>query len=378
MFSDYKSPLNPDTTMLKPKSGEIWEIRQDVKSPIEFSEKLYSQAALRFLKGMVGTQEKGEKLFPRYVMVVNLPEKNIAPDDETEEWQEISVMVLSRETNFISDVDILIPQQISGLEEDLLAETWHVVNMLTCNLSQPHGARLPRETYDLLMDRGDAYHQDYEGKASLNFSNFRYNTFFHQQEKSWAEVLTVPVAAYQTYKKGIKQTENLLYKALEKTLEEEKQKPLIHLGKWLDNILDAGWVKLSDYLHSYTPNWAIATIRGQLNSDEMHLEGIDLKAETRVKLIHLAVTTVALAMEFEVIPENQASIILRLYPTGEETLLPPNLKLVLLDKYGAILREIIVGEEDIYLQLKFSGSFNEQFSVRVVLGEIAITEDFII
>ena len=67
-------------------------------------------------------------------------------------------MLLSGETDFVSDVDLLIPATISGLGEDLLAETWHVIPALTSNLLQPVGNRLSRQIYDYLLTvRDDHY-----------------------------------------------------------------------------------------------------------------------------------------------------------------------------------------------------------------------------
>jgi hypothetical protein len=393
------------------KPGEIWQIRRDVKTPIEVSPELYSETARNFLEEIKELEKLEElqelegmakKSSPRYVMIVNQlinqesTNQKLGTLDLGQEWQEISVMVLSREINFASDVDILIPGDISGLGEDLVAETWHVVSMLSCNLLQRRGSRLSREIYNSLLDIGDAFHS--QGKKTNLEISFIYNRDFHQREKSWADVLTIPTAAYHTYTKGLKFTESLLFQALE--VENHKIatpatsltpiQPLIHLSKWLKNIngnidrnikqlVNDEWIKLSDFLDSQQPAWAMAT---RSRSEDNKFTTMQLESDRRVKLINLGITTVALEVEFVVTSENQtnnqANITLRLYPTGEETLLPPNLKLVLLDNSHTTLREITVGGEDIYLQLKFSGSFNEKFSVRVVLGEVSMREDFII
>jgi hypothetical protein len=189
-----------------PQPGEIRELSRDVLSPVEFSQEeqrqLYSTIAQKFLEG---------KLPPRYAMIVTEPEPS---QDEEAEWQVVSVMVLSEQTNFLSDIDLLIPKEVSGLEQDLLAQTWHVLPMLTCNLLQPVGRRLSREIYDVLMTVGDYYHGLVD-KAPLSQeiqalgleiapSTHKQPKIqaFHRQEQAWSDVLTVPVAAYHCYLKG--------------------------------------------------------------------------------------------------------------------------------------------------------------------------------
>lgn len=208
--------FNPPT----PQPGEIWELSRYLRSPLEFSkeeqQQLYSEAARRFLEG---------KSPPRYVTIVNEPDP--LPDPEAE-WQVVSVMLMSPETNFLSDVDLLIPQEISGVGQDLLAETWHVLPMLTCNLLQRVGRRLSREIYDVLMNVGDYYLGLVDAPQSppeiqalgltmapiLTSKQLEIQAF-HRQEIAWSDILTVPLAAYRAYLKGMKLTETILNEAIQ-------------------------------------------------------------------------------------------------------------------------------------------------------------------
>ncbi|HAA27707.1 MAG TPA: hypothetical protein DCE56_08565, partial [Cyanobacteria bacterium UBA8553] len=101
-----RQDFNPPT----PQPGEIWEVSRWVRSPLKFSkeeqQQLYSEAARRFLEA---------KSPPRYVTIVSEPDP---PLDSEAEWQVVSVMVMSGVTNFLSDVDLLIPQAISGVGQD--------------------------------------------------------------------------------------------------------------------------------------------------------------------------------------------------------------------------------------------------------------------
>jgi hypothetical protein len=201
-----------------PQPGEIWEVSRLVQSPLEFSseeqQSLYNSSVQRFLEGNSP---------PRYVMIVKEPE----PSVEAQQWAIVTVMLLSVKTEFISDVDLLIPPEVSGVGQDLLAETWHVVPALTCNLLQPVGRRLSREIYDHLLVIGDYYHGLGEelpavsetrglGLVSGNLDAAKDSTIqaFHEQEEAWSDVLTVPVAAYQTYLESINFTNAVLDETL--------------------------------------------------------------------------------------------------------------------------------------------------------------------
>ncbi|ARV57442.1 hypothetical protein BZZ01_01270 [Nostocales cyanobacterium HT-58-2] len=202
-----------------PQPGEIWEVSRLVRSPLKFSSQeqqtLYSSSVQSFLAGNSP---------PRYVMIVK---ENESPVETEEQWLIVSVMLLSVKTDFLSDVDLLIPANMSGLSQDLLAETWHVIPALACNLLQPVGKRFSREIYDHLLTVGDYSHKLVDEMpvisetkrlgltpGSLYAAKDLKIQDFHKQEEAWSDVLTVPVAAYHTYLKNIKFTNAVLDEAL--------------------------------------------------------------------------------------------------------------------------------------------------------------------
>ncbi len=444
----------------KPEPGEIWEVSRQVRSPLEFSieeqKRLYSDVARNFLWGDSPQ---------RYVIIIN--------NSETEqEWQIVSVMIISEKTDFLNDIDLLITSKISGLEQDFLVETWHVVEMLNCNLLQPVGQRLSRNTYDLLLSVGDYYHGliDEPPKISeIQRSGLKIGTQessqkpeilkFHQQEKAWSDVLTVPVAAYRTYLKGIRLAEAICDEAMqvEQELEEIKQNnnifldalyPVVKntkvlLSSWLQNVFDTDWQvcsevsKLAIATRSFEPSNnetptnpdEIAVLIEQLSSEQnehqrrkiakrlgeiatgnseaiqalvnlLHTTQNDETLWTaveslwridpgnpatgvrRVKIVDLGMQVageaVALAVALVQRAEERVSILLQVYPVGNESYLPPDLKLILLDESRNILSEVAARRADVYIQLKLNGQPGEQFSVQVALGEASIMEDFVI
>ena len=202
-----------------PQPGEIWEVNRSVKSPVEFSgqqqDALYSEVAKKFLAG---------NSLQLYVIIITELETILEIEDQ---WKILSVMLLSEETQFLSNVDLLLPSEISGLERDLLAQTWLVEKMLSCNLLQPVGKRLPRKVYDLLLDVGDregGLVERHPTISEIERSQLKIGTqkasenqeiqAFHQRQLALCDVLSIPVAAYDTYLKGMKLTEAILDETL--------------------------------------------------------------------------------------------------------------------------------------------------------------------
>jgi Protein of unknown function (DUF1822) len=244
---------------IQPQPGEIWEIKRNPQIPIEFAMteyiELYTDVARRYLAGD----------YPqKYVMIITEPE----PISSLSAEEIIDVMVLS-ETNFVSNIDLLIPSAISGIGLDLLAETWLVKSMLVCNLLQPTGKRLSRQIYDILLQVHDNFYglcnqlpmQLEIEKLGIKIippnaiENQSINSF-HDRETAWSDILTIPVAVYRNYLRSLELAENILDEVtrlsqdLEKielsenqfleTVSSSRQTRIV-LSRWLENIVDIGW-----------------------------------------------------------------------------------------------------------------------------------------
>jgi|GEM_PF-845678 len=279
MASDFGNLHSVSSQSAFPKAGEIWQLQRVVRSPLKLSEsekqRLYSAPARQFM---------AEPSSPRYVMIV----RSSDPDLLTEKpWKLVSVMVLSSETNFLSDVDVLIPSTISGTEQDLLAETWHVLPMLVCNLRQPIGQRLSRAIYDQLMSVGDAYEGLIETAPlpqemrSLGLTIAPSQSHqpvdiqaFHQQEKAWSDVLSVPVAAYSTYSDALRRIDVGITKALyiEQELQALTVTPLVRrtsLTSWLQHQFEPGWVEIETLVQAGLLRLDSIPVRSTASDDEL-------------------------------------------------------------------------------------------------------------
>lgn len=98
--------------------------------------------------------------------------------------------------------------------------------------------------------------------------------------------------------------------------------------------------------------------------------------------MQLAGHTIALMVAVLPKGETELAVLLRIYPMGEATTLPPGLELRLLDEKGHICNPIVrargLNEQvfDQFIQLKLYGQMESQFSVQIILGEASLTKHF--
>ncbi|NJM17792.1 MAG: DUF1822 family protein [Richelia sp. SL_2_1] len=250
------------------------------KSLDTLSCRIFFRTAASTLFGCSKTILAGNSL-PINVIIITEENNDIFP----QEWQVISVMLLSGETDFLNDVDLLIPSDISGLEADVLAQTWLIEEMFVCNLVKPVGKRLSRNVYDLLLSVGDYHHQIIDQPptvSEIQLSGLKIGTKkaienleiinFHQYQLACSDILSLPVAAYRSYVKSIKFTEAVLEEALQVEQELIAEKPkktskVNLLSQWLQNTFDSQWQLLLQI-----PSLAIATrstVDFESNPDEI-------------------------------------------------------------------------------------------------------------
>ncbi len=74
---------------------------------------------------------------------------------------------------------------------------------------------------------------------------------------------------------------------------------------------------------------------------------------------------------------SEMNISVELYPTQAYSHLPEGLQLIILDQTGKSVMQAEAGGSE-KLLFKFSGESGEQFSIKIVLREISVTETFVI
>jgi hypothetical protein len=139
----------------------------------------------------------------------------------------------------------------------------------------------------------------------------------------------------------------------------------VNLSQWLQNIFEVGWQSVEEILAPKTPSFAFRRY-----------------FITRGKLIDLGIQqlaqSVALVVNLTQKTKTEIEIQVQVQSTSEQTYLPLNLTLKALDEEGTAVMEAHAGSTNTYMRLEFSARLGERFSVRVELGDISVTENFVV
>jgi hypothetical protein len=163
----------------------------------------------------------------------------------------------------------------------------------------------------------------------------------------------------------------------------------INLSQWLDNIFESGWQTMEWLLNQPELSPAFAFRGARTAAPQVGIQRVKLLEFIRqtgdFSPEELSNQAVVLVTEVQANPdpagsESSAStrrILLQVHPLNQP-LLPSGLQLVVLDESGTIFLEAESRSVDNYIQLQFSGSPGEAFSVQVKLGAGQATEEFVI
>lgn len=179
----------------------------------------------------------------------------------------------------------------------------------------------------------------------------------------------------------LKPPEQLL-KYLELLQHPQPIRSFIHLSRWLEKQVEAGWESVEKLIPSPTVRWELAfrtrddspvpVVRGQLLDHQLHLKG----------------ESIALLIALTPSDDQRLDIQARICPVGNTKHLPPNLKMMLLSEAGEVMAtksgEPLMSESrqyppDSFIQLRrFKYPLGKRFSIRVTLGEVSVTRDFMV
>lgn len=141
---------------------------------------------------------------------------------------------------------------------------------------------------------------------------------------------------------------------------------LVHLSQWFENIVEAGWQTIESLTQEKTTELAFSF----RNKPEVK----------RYKLIELGETETSVAMVVSLIQESapEIEISVEIQPSPSHTYLPDYLELMVLDEAGEVVIDAHTRSDNKSIQLAFTGESGDRFSVKLVLGNINVTENFLI
>jgi len=157
----------------------------------------------------------------------------------------------------------------------------------------------------------------------------------------------------------------------------------VHLSRWFENIFEAGWQTVEALFSPQAANPALS-VRNAHQLGEINTEN-SAAGVKRGKLINLGIQVAGnpVALVVTLIPaetDEEVDMRLQVYPAGSQIHLPQSLQLIVLDETDETFPELeaTARSADNCLQLEFSGQAGEQFSVKLALGDVSITQIFLI
>ena len=155
-------------------------------------------------------------------------------------------------------------------------------------------------------------------------------------------------------------------------------KPVINLSQWFENIFEAGWQTVEAFLGTQ-PNELAFSFRSapQSETSAVRFRKIDVE---RCKLIEFgrAEQGVTMIVSLTEQSEQTMDISVEVLPKPGQAYLPPNLQLMVLNEDGEVVMEVQAGSDNRTIQLEFEGELGDYFSVKVILSDVSVTENFVI
>lgn len=156
----------------------------------------------------------------------------------------------------------------------------------------------------------------------------------------------------------------------------DRLKSHVPLHQWVEKNFSAGWQALEELIS--TPQPLALGFRNDSTLSETTVK--------RAKLLDLGLQLGqrAVALLVAITPETSEGdetlgISIQLHPVTGEPYLPEAMELKLLSSTGEVLQDVRSRQQDNYIQLKrFWGTTGEQFAIQVAIGEVRITETFVI
>ncbi len=158
----------------------------------------------------------------------------------------------------------------------------------------------------------------------------------------------------------------------------------VKLSQWLEGIFSQDWQDILSFSNLYEANleWSFRGLEAShvLSSPIQGFRRAKLLVSERELLEHSLLLILSVREDSEVNLDSsnrELQISLQLHSLSK-TYLPEKLELQVLDRPDNIFLEAKSRDRDNYLQLDFQGKFGEFFSIRVVLDDREVRENFVV
>lgn len=143
-----------------------------------------------------------------------------------------------------------------------------------------------------------------------------------------------------------------------------EQKLVNFLWRWLDNNFEKTWQEVKNLITTEK----LSTVRNTKVSRAKLIDlGIDLAGYPVILIVNVGQEN-----------EQTLAVHLQAYPSGDHTYLPSSLKLIVLTESDEIFKEVTARSADKFIQYQFDAERGDHFCVKLSLGDVSVTEEFVI
>lgn len=157
---------------------------------------------------------------------------------------------------------------------------------------------------------------------------------------------------------------------------------VVNLRSWLEQIFTPEWLPPMRVVSVAFRGLDMPTTRHDPLSSSRELDLTEVPL-SRVKLLNFNKSdpeesnqTIALMLKLMNTPEGETNIQVQFLPTGESTLLPQGLQVLLLDATGTVCAEALSQEDNDRIQITFGVATDEEFSLQTTLAGDSIIQRF--
>lgn len=140
----------------------------------------------------------------------------------------------------------------------------------------------------------------------------------------------------------------------------------VNLRQWLENIFETDWQPVEEILAPKVNNlvfrYKSRVIRGKLVDLGIHRSG-----ESVVLIVSLTPKTTL-----------EIQVMLQVYATGDRAYLPNDLSVKVLDEQEVTVMEAHARAANSFITLEFSAQLGERFSLKLELGAMSVSENFVV
>ncbi|MEQ8959574.1 MAG: DUF1822 family protein [Coleofasciculus sp. C2-GNP5-27] len=143
----------------------------------------------------------------------------------------------------------------------------------------------------------------------------------------------------------------------------------VQLSQWLDNVFAVGWEKLETLLEfPQDPAFSFRTHSEHSANGVKRGKRLDFQKDS---------DSVALCIGLKPTHSPQMGISVEVYPTGGQIYLPQELQVILLDEEGKAVIQTETRTTK-HIQWRFKADPGDQFSIKLALADVNITEAFVV